>query len=122
MNISCICRSHFCIFMHIAPIVEEATHSEPIVQEPGEEQAVLQQPPEDPQYPEPQQGYDYVPEAVYELTTDPSEQGRHPMHLKPTRMRLNLKYDLCIRLRSWLKTHLHILFPHIYVPFGTYIS
>ena len=112
----------FRIFMRIAPIAEEPTHSEPIVQEPGEEQAVLQQPPKDQQYPELQQGYDYVSEATLELTTDPSEQGRHPMHLKPTRMRLSLKYDLCIRLRSWLKTHLHILFLHIHVPFGTYIS
>ena len=81
----------FRIFMHIAPIAEEPTHSEPIVQEPGEEQAVLQQPPEDQQYPELQQGYDYVSEATLELTTDPSKQGRHPMHLNPTRMCLNLK-------------------------------
>ena len=81
MNISCICRSHFCIFMHIAPIAEEAyAEQEPLVQEPDEEIEV--QPPQEEQAcPEQQQEYYDAPEATGELTPDLANQGRHPMHL-----------------------------------------
>ena len=67
--------------MHIEPLAEEAIYveQEPVVQEPGEEN-VLQQPQEEQQYEKQKPGYDYVPEAAAELTSDPHEQGRHPKH------------------------------------------
>ena len=60
--------------MNIEPLAEEVVYveQEPVVQEPGEEH-VLQQPQEKQQYEEPQPGYDYVPEATAELTSDPHE-------------------------------------------------
>ena len=69
--------------MHIAPLAEEAyAEQEPLVQEPDEEIEV--QPPQQEQaYPELQQEYYDTPEATGELTSDPSYQGRHPMHLNP---------------------------------------
>ena len=82
MSTLCICHPHFAFFMHIAPLAEEAFHPEPepIIQEPGEEPVVLQPPQEEQLYEEPQQEYAYVPETTGELTTDPSEQGRHLKH------------------------------------------
>ena len=73
INILCIYHPHFALFIHIEPITEE---QELVIQEPSEEH-VLQQPQEEQQQEEPQPGYDYIPEAAAELTSDPHEQGRH---------------------------------------------
>ena len=65
--------------MHIEPLAEEVVYAEPIIQEPGEEH-VLQQPQEEQQYEDLQPGYDYILKAAVELTSNPSEQGRHLKH------------------------------------------
>ena len=78
MNTLCIYHPHFALFIHIEPLAEEEivyVEPESIVQESSEEPMVLQQPQEEQQYVEEQPGYDYVPKATGELTTDPSEQG-----------------------------------------------
>ena len=72
---------HFCIWScHIDPVAAAVyVEQEPLVQEPDEEIEV--QPPQQEQaYPELQQEYYDTPEATGELTSDPSYQGRHPMH------------------------------------------
>lgn len=68
-------------YSDIEPVAEEVVYAEPepIIQEPDEE-PVQQQPQEEQVFEELQPGYDYVPEATGEVTTDPREQGRHLKH------------------------------------------
>ena len=100
----CIYHPHFAIFMHIEPVAEIAY----VEQEPDEGLVVVQQPLEEQQHVEEQPGYDYVPEATRELTTDFSEQGRHPMHFNLCKPCQIIVCRLCIKFEELLETHLHI--------------